>query len=395
MKNLKLSVAVIGLLLVTNINAIDMTDYKVVDGYYQDAYLNGQLNINSGNQEQTSYNAHIDANLRTVKSTLPYSWDYKVLANSDFSQGKNDEDDSLESYDATAVAHFDKYLNNGEQLFMYGSGRLGYQKVAIADSADDPYAEIGAGVGYGRVYNATPLAKALRIVEDLLKYKLIKKELSNKGYLALATIVDENKELEYISKYGPVEYRKYWYEAIEKVIKEDGALDKDSLGAFGIVRVNEILTNEKVSQRLHGWKVRGGFGKILSNYDGDSEDATINGEFEYGLPIGHESQFSENLYVSKLLDSDTDTELSLTNTMSYTYEISDKIDWDNNWILSYQQNDIAEDTMSNSLTTGFIYYIANRLNFTTTLSISKRDGGADEENAWNKSLVAGVQYRLK
>jgi len=81
--------------------------------------------------------------------------------------------------------------------------------------------------------------------------------------------------------------------------------------------------------------------------------------------------------------------------MSYTYELSDKIDWDNNWILGYQLNDIADDTMSNSLTTGFIYYIANRLNFTTTLSFSKRDGGLDEENGWNKSLVAGVQYRLK
>ena len=396
MRKLELSVITVGfLVLTTAATAIEMTDYTVVDGYYQDAYLNGQLNIESGNQEQTSYDLHLDANIRTVKSTLPYSWDFTALANSDFSQGANDEDDALDSYGSSAVAHFDKYITGNEKLFAYGSGRLGYRKTASADDADDPYAEVGAGLGYGRVYNATPLAKALRVVEDLLKYKIIEKDLSDKGYLALASVVDKTKENEFESKYGSVEYKKYWYEAIEKVFKEDGALDRDSLGAFGIVRIDEILGREKVSNRIHGWKVRAGAGKILSNYDGDSEDTTINGEFEYGLPIGHQSQFSENLYLSKLLDNDTDTELSLSNTMSYTYELSDKIDWDNKWLLTYQQNDVADDTMSNSLSTGFIYYLANRLNFTTTLSFSKRDGGLDEENAWNKSLVAGVQYRLK
>ncbi|NOZ90474.1 MAG: hypothetical protein GXO60_04210 [Epsilonproteobacteria bacterium] len=396
MSKIKFSITVLSLLFVTNnLNAIEMTDYKVVEGYYQDAYVNGQVNIQSGNQEQTSYDVHVDANTRTVKSTLPYSWDFEALANSDFSQGDKDEDDSVDSYDMTAVTHFDNYIDGNEKTFVYGSGRLGYQKATTSDDPDDPYIEVGAGLGYGRVYNATPLAKALRIMEDLLKYKIVNKDLSDKGYIALAAIVDENKEQEFESKYGPVEYKKYWYEAIEKVLKENGILDRESLGAFGIVRIDEILTNEKVSQRLHGWKVRGGFGKVLSNYDGDSEDATINGEFEYGLPIGHESQFSENLYVSKLLDNDTDTELSLTNTMSYTYEVSDRIDWDNNWILKYQQNDKEEDITSNSFSTGFIYYLANRLNFTTTLSLSKRDGGPDEENAWNKSLVAGIQYRLK
>jgi len=88
-------------------------------------------------------------------------------------------------------------------------------------------------------------------------------------------------------------------------------------------------------------------------------------------------------------------ELSYLYNLQGLYEISDKIDWENNWILGYQSNDVAEDTMSNSFSTGFIYYLANRLNFTTTLSISKRDGGVDEDDAWNKKLVAGIQYRLK
>lgn len=394
MNNIKLSVITVGVLLLSNgVNAIEMTDYTVADSYYQDAYLNGKASVDSGNQEQTSYDMHLNANLKTVRTTLPYSWDFKVDVNSDFSQGKNDEDKSKDSYDSTASAHFDKYINNDDKIFLYGSGNLGYRKTVNADNADDLFAKVGVGAGYGRVYNATPLAKALRIVEDLLKYKLIKKDISDKAYLALAKVID--KQLEYESKHGSVEFKKYWYEDMEKVLKDDGATDKESLGAFGIVRINEILDVEKVSNRIHGWKVRAGFGKVLSSYDGDSQDPTVDAEFEYGLPIGHEAQFSENLLVSKLLDNDSDTELIATNTMSYTYEISDMIDWENSWILSFEQHDVEDDIVGNSLSTGFRYYLANRLSFDTTISISKVDGGKNEEKAWNKSLFAGVTYRLK
>jgi len=386
--------SIISTLLIFNLaNAIEMTDYKVVDSYYQDAYLNGSLNVDSGNQEQTSYDLHLDANLKTLQSTLPYSWDLELIGNSDFTRGENEDDESKESYNTIATAHFDKYINGNEKLFAYGATKLGYQKVATADDADDPYVKVGAGMGWGRVYNATPLAKALRIVEDLKKYKIIKKDLSKDSYIKLASVIDNEDAFK--SKYSPTEYKKYWYEAMEKVFKDAGVLDKSSLGAFGIVRMDEILNIEKVSNRLHGWKVRGGFGKILSNYDGESEDPTVDGEFEYGLPIGLSSQFSERLYIEKLLDDDTDTEFSLTNSMIYTYELSNRIDWDNKWIIDYQANDKGDDIINNNISTGFIYYLPNRLNLTATFSISKRDGGVDEEDDWNKKFVAGIQYRLK
>ena len=219
MNNIKLSVITVGVLLLSNgVNAIEMTDYTVADSYYQDAYLNGKASVDSGNQEQTSYDMHLNANLKTVRTTLPYSWDFKVDVNSDFSQGKNDEDKSKDSYDSTASAHFDKYINNDDKIFLYGSGNLGYRKTVNADNADDLFAKVGVGAGYGRVYNATPLAKALRIVEDLLKYKLIKKDISDKAYLALAKVID--KQLEYESKHGSVEFKKYWYEDMEKVLKD-------------------------------------------------------------------------------------------------------------------------------------------------------------------------------
>jgi len=377
----------------TSASAIEMTDYQVIDNFYENAYLNGKLNVDSGNQDQTSYDLHLNANAKVVKSTLPYSWDLRFNGNSDFSQGKNNDDKSVDSYDTTAIGHVDKYINNDDKFFVYGGGELGYQKGAAADQADDPFAKVSTGAGYGRVYNATPLAKALRIVEDLLTYKIIKSDISDKAYIALATIISQ--ESDYKSKYTLEEYKKYWYEAMEKVFKDNGALDKESLGAFGIVRINEILDVERVSPRLHGWKVRGGIGKILSNYDGTSTDATVDAEFEYGLPIGHEVQFSELLTMSKLLDSSTDTSYSLQNNMGYTYEISNRIDWENNWLLGYQKNDKADDLVKNTFATGFRYYLANRLSFDTTFSLSKISSGTGEEADWNQNFFAGINYRLK
>jgi len=76
MKNIfLLSVATASVL--TGVSAIEMTDYKVVDSLYQNAYINGKLNVDSGNQDQTSYNLHLNANAEIVKSTLPYSWDLR------------------------------------------------------------------------------------------------------------------------------------------------------------------------------------------------------------------------------------------------------------------------------------------------------------------------------
>jgi len=41
-----------------------------------------------------------------------------------------------------------------EQIYRYywEAIKLGSQKVATADDADDPYVKVGAGLGWGRVY---------------------------------------------------------------------------------------------------------------------------------------------------------------------------------------------------------------------------------------------------
>jgi len=339
MSKIKLSMVAITLLLLGNsANAIEMTDYKIIEGTYQESYINGQLSVESGNQDQTSYKTHADASTKNIYTTAPFSWELSGQFNVDASKGPNHGDSDENSYDGTLSSRADKYLKNDDTYFVYGGLDLGYRKQVTADDADDPFAKISAGAGYGRMYDATPLAIALRIVEDLTKYKVINKPLSDKGYIALAKVIDLKEE--YQSKYSETEYKKYWYEDMEKALKKEGVLSGDALGAFGIVRINEIIDLEKISGRFHGWKVRAGLGQIISNYNGKSENATVDGEFDYGLPIGYESQFRETATISKILDDKDDIDYQFNYNMSYTYELSDKVDWENNWALSMEMKEI-------------------------------------------------------
>ncbi len=397
MNKIKLSLTLIGTLsLTSSLCAIEMTDYKVIEGTYEEAYINGALTIEDGNQDQSSYNAHADASFKTIHTSAPYSWELNANANSDFTKGENSGDSSEDSYDTFMSGRVDKYLNNDDTIFLYGSGDLGYRKQLTADKADDLFSKVGAGVGYGRMYDATPLAVAIRIVEDLKNYKIITKPVSDEGMISLAKVID--LEDEYKSKHGLNDYKKYWYSDMEKALKSSGAIEKDSVGTFGIVRINEIIDLEKISGRFHGWKVRGGLGQILSNYDGKSGSTTADAEFDYGLPIGYKSQFRETATVSKILDDDEAIDFQFRNGATYTYEVADRIDWENSWILGFDKYNHGDDVLTNSLSTGFRYYLANRLTFDTTLSLTKTDGtngNSVETPDWHTTFFTGVRYRLK
>ena len=393
---IKLSLILTSLLFSSSLSAIEMTDYKVIEGTYEEAYINGALTVEGGNQDQTSYNAHADASFKTIHTTAPYSWELQAVAKSDFTKGSNKNDDSEDSYDAFMSGRFDKYLQNDDTFFLYGAGDVGYRKQPTADKADDVYSKVGAGVGYGRMYDATPLAVAIRIVEDLTSYKIIKRTVSNEGMIALAKVIDLKDEYE--SKYGFNDYKKYWYADMEKSLKSSGAIDSDSVGTFGIVRINEIIDLEKISGRFHGWKVRAGLGQVLSNYDGKSGSTTADAEFDYGLPVGYRSQFRETAGLSKILDDKEAIDFQFRNVATYTYEIADRIDWENSWILGVDKYNHGDTVVSHGFSTGFRYYLANRLTFDTTFSLGKTDGtnGTSVETPdWDTKFFTGVRYRLK
>jgi hypothetical protein len=386
-------VVVLVLLLPLLLMAVKLADYTFPETFYQESYLSGNFSLNNGNQEQSSYSGSFDGDYDIFYGSLPFSWRLGVDGNVDFSQGPNDGDESENGYGISATTNADKYLGDSK-LFGYGSFDFGYRKSIGLDDADDPYAKVGLGMGFGRIIDATVLAKAMRIVEDLNKYTVLKGNLSDSSYLELAKIID--KENEYIATHGIVEYKKYWFEDMEKILLESGKLRDSSLGALGLIRIQEVL-EESYGVRTHGWTVRGGAGFILSNYDGGESDPSIDLSFEYALPYSYRMQINERLDYSSIL---TDNMVhQFTNNLSLTYEVSNKIDWENGitTIITVPTAENSEKIITNSLISAVHYYIANQITADTSISLNHVNDGMDNNgnDDMSTSIFMGLTYRLR
>ncbi len=378
-----------------NFKNLSMLDYKVTDSFFDEAYVNGQFALTSPSNDvnQTSYNGSVSSYYKLRNMTLNYGQDFRIDGNYNVNKSNVAGTSSQESYNILASGHVDKYLLNIDQNFLvYGSGTVGYRKLA-GQSADDPYTSVGVGIGYGRIYDATPYAKAIRVLEDLQSRGIVSKNISKSTVMDLASVIA--KESEYISKYSSREYKKYWFNDMSKLLLKDGATTKP-LDSFGIIRIEEILVQDKIFPRYHGWIARAGVGKVVSNYNNQGEDATLEIEFEYGLPVGLKGQFYEHAKYSSLL-KDT-SGYKLTNTLQYSYELGELIDWENKWIYDYNKpsDDNIHSVTTNTISSTFSYYLTNKLSFDTTLSFYKVDDGIDNDNEkWEKKLFTGLRYRLK
>ena len=381
---------------IMSLSAIEMTDYRTIYGQYDEAYINGSFKATTGNQEQTAYNLFLDANTRTIHSTALYSIDFKAKGDLGLSQGESNNSSKKKLYDLYSALRYDKYLDY-DNLFVYGGGDLGYRKQQLSDRADNLFSKIGLGIGYGRVYDATPLAIALRIVEELKKYKVIRTNLSDIDLLKLAKIIGTKDN--YLSKYGIENYKKYWFLDMEKLFRESEVSYQENLGAVGILKIEEIIEIEKIAGRFHGWKIRGGAGQIISNYQSDGDGSTTaDMEFSYALPLGYASQYIETALLSKNLYNTKPLDFTFDNYMSYTYEVTDLIDWESSWDLNIQKYHKGENVIKNKISLGFRYYLANSLTLDTTVSMSKIDGTNGnniETEDWDGDFFMGVRYRLK
>jgi hypothetical protein len=380
------------LILATPAIADDITlfDYEQPTSAYQDAYVSGRLNVNSGNQAQTSHDLNLDMNYERVFS----SPDRDVKVNGDLQgsskRGGNAGDGTQENYIGTGSVGMNKYLRpNSKGAFWYGDGEVGVKK-----GANDPRVKAGVGVGYGRVVNVTPMAQAIRLVQALQDKKRLTGGLTKAEYNQVADIIA--KETEYSARYGSVDYQQYWMNDIEKVLQATGKTTGE-LGAIGILRARDVLVNERISTRKYGWLVKTGVSEVLKDYDGSDTKPALDVGAEYHRPLSNLTQFSDEASTSSILQSN-DKSYTAKNAMSLTHEVSDRVDWLNSWAINYDHNDVAnKNTTTHALSSTYRYYISNKLAFDTVVALAKVNDNTDNNgnDEVDKSLFMGVTYRLK
>ena len=369
--------------------AIRLTDYLEPESRYEQAFLLGNFNSRSGNQDQTSYDLTLRANYEHNYSSLPRTWQLRLDGATDISRGAERGDEQQETSSANAHLNIDNYLAPDSRRFWFGAADAGY----LSD-ADDPFFKLGGGLGVGRVIDATPLAKVLRFEEELRAHGIVRGPISDATYLALARLVARQDEFR--ARYGEDEYKPYWFAAMEELLRVEGVLYRDRLGAAGALYMDRVLFDESVSVREHGWLLRGGVGLVVRDFHGNKGNPSLDGVYEYARPFGWRGQLIERLNVSVLLSGGNG--YLLGNTLSYTHELSNRIDWENRWEFTFQDGDDETDHLiSHVVTSTFHYYLTNRLNLDATVSVTRvsddiEDNGNDDTSV---TTFLGVRYRLR
>ncbi len=362
---------------------VTLFDYTEATSAYEDAYINGQFNVQDGNQDQSSYNLDLDVEYDRVFSSPDQNTKIEFDGETSRERGPNEGDKTDSYYQATGAITSDQYFQPGSKAgFWYGKGEVGIQK-----DMEDPYSKLTVGVGYGRVVNATPMAKSIRLVEALQERGIIQAAPSKAVYQAVANVI--SREDEYRSKYGSADYVMNWIEDIERALGSD-------LTTKGAIKSYDVLTNERISTRKYGWLVRAGVGAILSDYDGSDSKPALELGAEYHHPLSNSTQFSNVAELTSTLD-DGDNSYHVTNDMSLTYEVSDSVDWENTWGIDYAAYENSNDITTNTLSSTYRYYISNALSFTVTGKLTNVEDQIDNNgnDEIDRAVLMGLTYRLK
>jgi len=375
--------------------AIELTDYLDPNYQYQNAEMGLQFNMSDGNQDQVSYNGIANITYDMEYSTLPLKWDVYLNGTTDFSRGSDEGESSTKNIIIDGDTTVKKYLGDYTGTFVYGGLVLGVRDLEGSED-NDPYAKVSAGLGYGRITNATPLMEAIRCIEDMTKYGLISGVVTDATYLKLADVIA--KESEYKSRYSNREYEKYWYESMEVVFQEAGILRNESLGALGIIRIQDILTDEQVLQRKHGWETGVQIDYLISDYSGEDDDPGMGVYYEYAKPYGLKWQLIDRVeYSTILVDGDFgDSAQKISNALELTYEISDKIDWENSWNLDiiWEADSDTDDTYLNKVDTALRFYLSNTIDARAGLEFNHKDQGDNSDDKIDSRLYCQIIYTI-
>lgn len=393
-----------------SVNALTLEDYLVANSAYDEANLFGSFNATepAGDDpnQRIGYDYNLAADYQKTFSTLPRSWSYDVILDAtgrrstektntvvdDTGAPTTVDNPSVSDWGISATGVIDTYFHQSAypKAFWFGKGQF-----ESRDSQPDDAVSATIGIGYGRVYDATPLAKVIRIVEELNSEGLLTGPIPDSIALETAEIIQ--RENEFKSKFGADEYRPDFYAAIEAALARSGSLRDGKVGALGAITMDDVLVDEPISVRKHGWVVRLGAGFQASDLSGIADnDPKLLVEWEYAKPYGYKGQFINSLTYEPVFGDNTIQVIS--NEMSYTHEVSDTIDWTNSWRMTFSDDDTTETT-THVLNTRYAFDLGSSLDYFVGLNLTQSDTDPNEANSIGDDpeirLTSGFNYRLK
>ncbi len=356
-------------------------DYTVPVSTVQNLQADFNFNYAASGSDLTGRNGRLGFTYKRFKDALSFAYSIDAIGSGATSRDAGASRDTAQ-YATSASARVKKYILWGTAIFGFGDVSIDYDRVF-----DRPSTAVTLGVGDGRFIDATSLARAVRVEEFLLREKAIADHLPKDSLIELGHVIE--KERAYKERYGDT-YRKRWFQAMEQVIRASGVAPR-GIGAGGILRINEVLFQQRVNDRFYGSEFSFGVNfQATTPFSGaPRRDPAASIGYRYSVPIGWRSQFNQRLEIDSPFTRQFGKVYSAQMISDFVYEVSNRIDFTLRDILRGSRQQSLGHQVGNSFGMSFTFFVENKANFVVSTQIDKSKG-----SAWTRSFTMSLNYRL-
>ena len=362
---------------------VSVTDYTVPSSSSHSLFIDPNYNITIAADSVTVNKGSIGMVYNSFYESPPLGYSIDVTGSGSFE--KDIETHKYQNrYLTNAAVRFKKYVFNERDLF----GSINFGGQFNNKIYDYPATNITLGIGYGRFINATPLRKAVRMEDFLLKENVISDYLPKETMLQLGNIIEQQSEYE--DKYGDT-YQKNWFNDMEEVMRKSGLLKEDSIGAIGILRMQEVLIKERIFDRFYGWEaIIGTRIDLTLPQRGQKRKPSLDISARYSRPINWATQWNERLSINSPLSNNFFTLYNMNIASDLAYELSNRINFTARHFIAIDKlSPNSDNIISNSLGLSFIYFLENQVNLVATEQLEKSTGTKLSTN-----FVVSLNYRI-
>ncbi len=382
---------------------VKITDFDIPVSSARQAILNGFYNwsqtdpLDTLTPKNVTSDFRLDAVYSQFYSSPAWAWNIGLTGAVFGKRGDTTR------YSYTLNADGSKYFSDSKGFFANGAFTSTYTRQREFDTENRPVVNLFAGVGYGRQVDATPLAKALRIEDELRKSRVITKYMPKSSMLNIARIID--KEDEYRDKYKQI-YEAMIIKDIQNEISQSGVADAGLMNSLGYYRISSVLFDRYsggvnynfTNPRFYGGDVRLGvsYQVLTRNEKIKSPNPALEVRGRYGYPIGLNHQLLFALNGRTFFDSTFAKVWEAEGTANYWYNLSNRIQFNAGYNLTLQRSfrQVLENgqyvtasddfsTTNHRLFAGFVFYLENYI----TLSIQ---GAYDRLHATEERFSTNV-----
>ncbi len=394
MKNLKYILIMLFVTSVCYSQNVKITDFDITTSTAKQAFINGSWNWDQFDYSNRPDSVELPKTISQIYrvgafynqfySSPSYAWN---LGLNGAIFGNNADSISLTpQYSYNLNADISKYFAKSTGFFVNGalnSTYLRFQEFLPFDSTENrPQIDVFAGLGYGRQVNATPLAKAISIDQELKKSGVTSKYLPKQTTLNISHIID--RESEYRARYKQI-YKAKMIEDIQKEVDASGIANA-SKSALSFYRIESVLFENFegsinyafTNPRYYGGDIRLGVDYIaLTRHELIKTPAPLmQARGRYGYPIGLDHQLFAQFQLGTPFDSTFGKLWTGIGEMDYWFNMTNRIRFNAQYIVNLNQfftqtfvpsgtgftlqTNASDFSYANhTFNTGFMFYLEN------------------------------------